>query len=739
MPKRDNGVTLIELVIAVAVVALLVGIGSASYFGARNRKVLEDQVSEIVADLRLAMSSSRAQEGGEGWGIHFENPSGEDGDFYEIWSGTNYESGTVSRRIALDGGVVFVDPSSGAVEDIVFSKSTGLPAASSTIVIQSLSSGEFGTITVSSQGVIGYELSSTSSSLSVSAPSVTTSPATNVSTSTATLNGYADPGNVPTTGWFRYGTINPGSCNDTFGTRIPISGGTTLGSGTGYVSYSEGVASLSDVTPYYYCAIAENSEGKSFGGIATFTTGATASPPTVVTNSATNVSTSTMTLNGSANPNGSSSSGWFRYSASSPGACNDVFGTATGVSSLGSGTESANYSSNISALDINSTYYYCAIAENSEGKSFGGIASSTTSNWYDTSWAYRKKITIDADMVSSTQTNFPVLLNRTDADWRYISSSGKVGQSDGGDILFTSSDGLTKLDHEIEKYTPSTGEVVAWIEIPSLSGASDTDIYIYYGNSASSDQWNVSGTWGNGFVSVWHLDESQSGGGNPDVYTDSADGNHGDDYIDGATGKTGKIGYGQEFDGSYTNGDKINAGEALNLEVSGSLTISAWVYAHSGPAAEGRTVLSKYAYNSGNDRGYNFGNVWSGSSFEMRICSSSGNCYIASDASFFSSSLNSWNYIVGTYEPSTAVRIYKNGSQVGVTTSGIPSQIAYYGSGDPLTIGIRSVDGQSEFDGFLDEVRIISALRSSGWVATEYNNQNSPSTFYSVGVEETSP
>ena len=41
-----------------------------------------------------------------------------------------------------------------------------------------------------------------------------------------------------------------------------------------------------------------------------------------------------------------------------------------------------------------------------------------------------------------------------------------------------------------------------------------------------------------------------------------------------------------------------------------------------------------------------------------------------------------------------------------------------------------------DFDGTIDEVRVSNASRSAGWILTEYNNQNSPSTFYSVGTQE---
>jgi biopolymer transport protein ExbB len=34
----------------------------------------------------------------------------------------------------------------------------------------------------------------------------------------------------------------------------------------------------------------------------------------------------------------------------------------------------------------------------------------------------------------------------------------------------------------------------------------------------------------------------------------------------------------------------------------------------------------------------------------------------------------------------------------------------------------------------LDEARISNTTRSAGWIATEYNNQNSPATFYTVST-----
>jgi len=94
----------------------------------------------------------------------------------------------------------------------------------------------------------------------------------------------------------------------------------------------------------------------------------------------------------------------------------------------------------------------------------GGVAQLKTSytpgvNWVATdgggnNWYYRKQITIDYTKVPNTdQTDFPVLISVTDTDLRDTSNSGHVGKSNGGDILFTSSNGTTGLSHEIKIYT----------------------------------------------------------------------------------------------------------------------------------------------------------------------------------------------------------------------------------------------------------------------------------------------
>jgi hypothetical protein len=101
-------------------------------------------------------------------------------------------------------------------------------------------------------------------------------------------------------------------------------------------------------------------------------------PPTVTTNPATSITTTSITLNGTANPNNFATSGWFRYSATNPGTCNNTFGVATPATSLGSGNTIIPFTQNITGLTAGTPYYYCALAQNTGGVGMGTVLNTTT-------------------------------------------------------------------------------------------------------------------------------------------------------------------------------------------------------------------------------------------------------------------------------------------------------------------------------------------------------------------------
>jgi hypothetical protein len=110
-------------------------------------------------------------------------------------------------------------------------------------------------------------------------PTVTTNAATFVAATSSVLNGSSNPNGFATTAWFRFSSTNPGTCDNSFGTRVPSSGGTALGAGTSSVAFSNGTPTLATGTTYYYCAIASSTGGIVFGNIVSFTTLNPSVPP----------------------------------------------------------------------------------------------------------------------------------------------------------------------------------------------------------------------------------------------------------------------------------------------------------------------------------------------------------------------------------------------------------------------------------------------------------------------------
>jgi hypothetical protein len=129
------------------------------------------------------------------------------------------------------------------------------------------------------------------------------------------------------------------------------------------VSFTETLTGLTTGVLYYYCAIAENAEGIAFGAVETFLPGT--DPPTVTTGAASDVTGTTATLAGLANPNGTEATGWFRYGTTMPTTCDDAFGLRapmTGGTALGAGAADVPFTEALTALDPAQTYYYCAAA-----------------------------------------------------------------------------------------------------------------------------------------------------------------------------------------------------------------------------------------------------------------------------------------------------------------------------------------------------------------------------------------
>ena len=342
--------------------------------------------------------------------------------------------------------------------------------------------------------------------------------------------------------------------------------------------------------------------------------------------------------------------------------------------------------------------------------------------WYNTAWRYCLTLQINCTNVSGTLTNFPMLVNLTN------SSLALSAQTNGYDILFTAGDGTNKLAHEIESYTSSNGLLTAWVNVPLLSSAANTNIYLYFGNAAATNQQNVGGTWDANFKAVWHLEPTA---GN---FTDSTtNGNTGTNNVS-ATGKNGKIANGQAFNGA---GDYIAAANSPGLIVTQRITLSAWVNYTAFPTNNTYADIVDKNYDGNVDGYYLRAQNFTGSNtLSVGSYLNSASTNYCATWTITGWNTNEWHQVAGLYDGANWT-LYGDGVQKATLAQGTGA----LSNAQPVTIGAFVYNGvYSRFSkASLDEVRISNTARSAGWISTEYANQNSPGTFYSLGNPESQP
>ena len=330
---------------------------------------------------------------------------------------------------------------------------------------------------------------------------------------------------------------------------------------------------------------------------------------------------------------------------------------------------------------------------------------------------YRKQITIDFNQVAggSDLPDFPVLISIAgDDDLKTTANGGRVVNADGYDITFRAADGATSLDHEVEEYDPAGGTLLAWVRIPVLSASADTVIYVYYGYSGiTSPTENPAAVWDGSYVGVWHLTEDAADTGALDLYEDStANSNHGDDYVS-ATGKSGQISGGQAFDGID---DYVDCGNNAVLDVS-YLTVEFWLNVNTWISDGG--ILAK------GDNTYRQYWIWTYDGQVAFEIDEGGNVNYA-----WAPTAGGWEHLAIIYDGAN-VTTYRNGLQENTYPQATG---AIDPSTQPLLLG--SIPSFHYADFALDELRISNVARPLGWIATGYNNQSSPSGFFSIGSEE---
>jgi hypothetical protein len=327
-------------------------------------------------------------------------------------------------------------------------------------------------------------------------------------------------------------------------------------------------------------------------------------------------------------------------------------------------------------------------------------------------YSYYRSVTIDYTKCgTANSTDFPVLVSFTDATFKTVANGGKIQSGAGYDINFYSDIGLTTaLYYQVERWISNTGECIFWVKVPTLSATANTVIYVAYGDaSITTFQSSVTAVWNSNFQGVWHFPN----GTTLNVQDSSLYGRNGINN-NGVTATTGKIDGGANFNSSSSQYVTTSA----NILTGTSITISGWIY----PATPATRGFFFDQYDNTLVRGISMEVGLTAN--KLRVLYAPG-IIITSLASL---TANTWYHVAFTVTGGNGI-LYINGvsDNTGTGTATVSSTNVEIG---------RFRGGPSLYwNGRLDEIKASNVARSSSWILSEYNNQNSPSTFFTLGTE----
>lgn len=324
-------------------------------------------------------------------------------------------------------------------------------------------------------------------------------------------------------------------------------------------------------------------------------------------------------------------------------------------------------------------------------------------------FTYKRTVTFDHTKCgSANSTNFVALISVTDANLKTIGNGGHVQSSSGFDIRPYSDSGLsTALSFELDKYVAATGQLIMWVKIPTMSASVDTVIYLAYGDSsATSDGSDAASTWSASYQAVYHF-----GDGTTLSTSDSLAAHNGTNT--GSTAATGQVNGGVAMDGNF---HYITLATPASFPITTSFTVSTWtkLAATTGnswyPIQWGDAVEANSLIADGGNGGWHYGFTTAGDTFVVGLDTN-------------------WNRVSLVFNGTTCIG-YKNGVQQSSDARSPATP-----SAQQARIGIRYDAGNLGWNGSLDELTISNTARNADWILTEFNNQNNPGTFETLGTE----
>lgn len=340
-------------------------------------------------------------------------------------------------------------------------------------------------------------------------------------------------------------------------------------------------------------------------------------------------------------------------------------------------------------------------------------------------------IEIQAAKVPQNQSNFPIpvygILSGAggEADLRSAPNGGEIQNTDAAgtiygdytvpaDLVFApNDDGSAPYDHEIEKYNAATGEILAWVRIPTILAAGQTFYMCFADDGVGASQENIGAVWEANYKLVMHMGQVAAAM----AKDSSGNGHHATSVIGNPLERGAAISGFGGYSCEFTNNDAYIYLDHADFDMT-DYCFEALVKAHTYEAA-GRILVMGNA-----THGYYF---WQAGATNWR-----GGSYKAGTGAFSTNSagtdLNTRS--LSFRERSRFVECLVDGVMGGSAGSADAGNTTP-GEHGHIGLGPTHVNG---FHGDMQELRWSDVTRTDDWLLTTHNSYDT-ATFLSIGAQ----